>query len=190
MNKPFLKSQYEEVVVPELKKKFAYTNVHQIPRLVKVVINHGFNTTIEKAQIEEAQKEISNIACQKAILRLSRKSISNFKLRENQPIGIKVTLRGNAMYEFLLRMIAVALPGIRDFRGVSAKMDGHGNYTLGITDHTIFAESHGDHSKRALGMDITIVTTANKDEEGRELLSLIGMPFRKRTATTAATTNA
>jgi large subunit ribosomal protein L5 len=190
MNKPFLKSQYEEIAIPELKKKFGYVNQHEVPRLIKVVINHGFNASVEKAQIDEALKEISNIACQKAVIRLSRKSISNFKLRENQPIGIKVTLRGSAMYEFLLRMIAVALPGIRDFRGVPAKLDGHGNYTLGITDHTIFPESHGDHAKKALGMDITIVTSAKTDDEGRELLSLLGMPFRKRTAAAAATTTA
>jgi len=187
MNKPFLKSQYEEIVVPELEKKFGYKNRHEVPRIAKVVINHGFNTSVEKAQIEEALKEISNIACQKAVLRLSTKNISNFKLRENQPIGIKVTLRGNTMYEFLIRMIAIALPGIRDFRGLSTKLDGHGNYTLGLTDHTIFPESHGDHAKKAIGMDITIVTTAKTDDEGRELLSLMGMPFRKRAATATTT---
>jgi len=186
MKKPFLKSQYEEIAVPELEKKFGYKNRHEVPRITKIVINHGFNASVEKAQIDEAVKEISNIACQKAVIRLSKKSISNFKLRENQPIGIKVTLRGNAMYEFLIRMIAIALPGIRDFRGVSAKFDGHGNYTLGLTDHTIFPESHGDHSKKAIGMDITIVTTAATDDEGRELLSPLGMPFRKRTSATTA----
>ena len=184
--KPFLKEQYEQIVVTELKKKFGYTNVHEVPRIAKVVINHGFNASVDKAQIEDAVKEISNIACQKAVIRLSKKSISNFKLRENQPIGIKVTLRGASMYEFLARLIAIALPGIRDFRGVSAKLDGHGNYTIGITDHTIFPESHGDHTKKAIGMDITIVTTAATDDEGRELLSLMGMPFRKRSATTTA----
>jgi large subunit ribosomal protein L5 len=188
--KPFLKEQYEQIVVPELKKKYGYTNVHEVPRIVKVVLNHGFNTTVEKAQIEDAVKEISNIACQKAVIRLSKKSISNFKLRENQPVGITVTLRGVAMYEFLARFIAIALPGIRDFRGVSAKLDGHGNYTMGITDHNIFPESHGDHTKKAIGMDITIVTNAGKDDEGRELLSLMGMPFRKRTAVAGATTAA
>jgi large subunit ribosomal protein L5 len=188
MSKPFLKSQYEEIAIPELKKKFGYENKHEIPRVVKVVINHGFKADTDKAAIDEALKEISNIAGQKAVIRLSKKSISNFKLRENQPIGVKVTIRGNTMYEFLLRMIAIALPGIRDFRGVSAKLDGHGNYTLGLTDHTIFPESHGDHSKKPIGMDITIVTTAKSDDEGRELLSLMGMPFRKRTA--AATTTA
>lgn len=185
--KPFLKAQYEEIAIPELKKKFGYSNIHEVPCVVKVVINHGFDASVEKAQIDEAVKEITNIACQKAVVTLSKKSISNFKLRENQPIGVKVTLRGNSMYEFLVRLIAIALPGIRDFRGVSGKLDGHGNYTMGITDHTIFAESHGDHSKRAIGMDITIVTSAKTDDEGRELLSLLGMPFRKRTS--AATTN-
>jgi len=185
--KPFLKEQYDQIVVPELKKNYGYTNMHQVPRIVKVVINHGFKADTEKAQIEEAVKEISNIACQKAVPTLSKKSISNFKLRENQPIGVKVTLRGNSMYEFLARLIAIALPGIRDFRGINSKLDGKGNYTLGITDHTIFPESHGDHSKKAIGMDITIVTTANSDDEGRELLSLMGMPFRKRTVTAATT---
>jgi large subunit ribosomal protein L5 len=188
--KPFLKEQYEKVVVPELQKKFGYTNKHQIPRVVKVVINHGFKADTDKAQIEEALKEISNIACQKAVATLSKKSISNFKLRDGQPIGVKVTLRGNAMYDFLVRLIAIALPGIRDFRGVNYKLDGNGNYTLGIVDHTIFPESHGDHTKKAIGMDITIVTTAKNDDEGRELLGLMGMPFRKRTATTAAATAA
>ena len=188
--KPFLKAQYEEIAIPELKKKFGYTNIHEIPRVVKVVINHGFDASVEKAQIDEAVKEITNIACQKAVVTLSKKSISNFKLRENQPIGVKVTLRGNAMYEFLVRLIAIALPGIRDFRGVSGKLDGHGNYTLGITDHTIFAESHGDHSKKAIGMDITIVTSAKTDDEGRELLSLLGMPYRKRSSAATTTTAA
>jgi large subunit ribosomal protein L5 len=185
--KPFIKDQYDQIVVPELKKKFGYTNMHQVPRILKVVINHGFKAEAEKTQIEEAVKEISNIACQKAVTTLSTKSISNFKLREGQPIGVKVTLRGNAMYDFLARLIAIALPGIRDFRGVNNKLDGKGNYTLGITDHTIFPESHGDHSKKAIGMDITIVTTANSDDEGRELLSLMGMPFRKRAAAVATT---
>lgn len=188
--KPFLKEQYDQIVTPELKKKFGYTNAHQVPRIVKVVINHGFKAEVEKAQIEEAVKEISNIACQKAVTTLSTKSISNFKLREGQPIGVKVTLRGNSMYEFLGRMIAIALPGIRDFRGVSSKLDGNGNYTIGITDHTIFPESHGDHSKRTIGMDITIVTTADSDDEGRELLSLMGMPFRKRSGTTTTAVGA
>ena len=186
MKKPFLKEQYELIAVPELKKKFGYENRHEVPRVVKVVINHGFKADTDKAAIEEAQKEISNIAGQKAVVTLSKKSISNFKLRENQPIGVKVTLRGNTMYEFLLRLIAVALPGIRDFRGVSAKMDGNGNYTLGLTDQTIFAESHGDHTKKPFGMDITIVTTAESDDAGRELLSLLGMPFRKRSVATPA----
>jgi len=188
--KPFLKAQYEEIAIPELKKKFGYTNIHEVPCVVKVVINHGFDATVEKAQIDEAVKEITNIACQKAVVTLSKKSISNFKLRENQPIGVKVTLRGSSMYEFLARLIAIALPGIRDFRGVSGKLDGHGNYTMGITDHTIFAESHGDHSKKAIGMDITIVTSAKTDDEGRELLSLLGMPYRKRSSAATTTTAA
>ncbi len=183
--KPFLKEHYEQNVVPELKKKFGYTNVHQVPRIEKIVINHGFDTQVDKNQIEEAVKEISNIACQKAVVTKARVSISNFKLREGEPIGVKVTLRGASMYEFLLRAIAIALPGIRDFRGINNKLDGNGNYTLGINDHTIFAESHGDHTRRTIGMDITIVTSAKSDDEGRELLSLIGLPFRKRTGNAA-----
>jgi len=183
--KPFLKEQYETSVVPELMKKFGYTNVHQVPRVEKVVINHGFDVQVDKNQIEEAVREISNIACQKAIITKARVNISNFKLRVGEPIGVKVNLRGASMYDFLLRMIAIALPGIRDFRGINTKLDGNGNYTLGISDHIIFAESHGDHNRRTIGMDITIVTTAKTDEEGRELLSLLGMPFRKRTGSAA-----
>jgi len=182
--KPALKQHYEQVVVPELKKKFGFDNIHQVPAIQKIVINHGFNAQVDKAGIEEAVKEIGQIAGQKAVIALSRVNISNFKLREGVPIGVKVTLRGANMYDFLYRLLAVALPGIRDFRGVSAKLDGHGNYTLGITDHTIFPESHGDHSRRAIGMDICIVTSAGNDEQGRELLRLMGMPFRKRSGET------
>ena len=178
--KPALKQHYEQTVVPELMKKFGYKNVHQVPRVEKIVVNHGFDAQVDKSGIEEAQKEIGQIAGQKPILTIARASISNFKLRENVPIGVKVTLRGANMYDFLFRLLAVALPGIRDFRGVNSKLDGKGNYTIGITDHTIFPESHGDHSRRTIGMDICIVTSANNDEEGRELLRLLGMPFRRR----------
>lgn len=190
--KPVLKKHYEESVRPELMKLHGYKNVHQVPQIQKVVLNTGFDTNVDKGGIDEIVKELSSIAGQRAVVTLARNSISNFKLREKMPIGAKVTLRGANMYEFLYRLLAVALPGIRDFRGVSSRLDGNGNYTLGITDHTIFAESHGDHNRRIFGMDICIVTTADTDEEGRDLLRLMGMPFRRRqeTAQTAQTVEA
>ncbi len=179
---PFLKKHYAEVVVPELKKTRGYANAHQLPKITKVVINSGFNATKDKNWAAEVQKEISSIAGQHAVLTKASKSVSNFKLREGMPIGAKVTLRGARMYDFLFRLLAVALPNIRDFRGVSRKLDGQGNYTLGITDSTIFPEIPADTGGReAIGMDITIVTTAESDDEGRELLQLMGMPFRKPT---------
>lgn len=187
--KAVLKEHYQKNVVPELMKTHGYTNVHEVPQVIKIVLNTGFDASVEKSGLEEIQKELSNIAGQRAILTRAKNSISNFKLREEMPIGAKVTLRGASMYNFLYRLLAVALPGIRDFRGVNSKLDGNGNYTLGITDHTIFPESHGDSSRRVIGMDISIVTTASTDDEGRELLRLMGMPFRKRagdTSTSAA----
>ena len=180
MEKAYLHQFYCETVVPELKKKLGYDNIHQVPVIEKIVINTGFGANVEKGQIEDITKEISNIAGQKAVVTKARKSISNFKLREGMPVGVMVTLRGRQMWEFLYRMISVALPGIRDFRGVKDRLDGNGNYTLGITDHSIFAEAHGEHSKYTLGMDICISTTARTDDEGRELLSQLGIPFRKR----------
>jgi len=186
MPTPTLKQFYNDQVLPELMKNRGYKNRLEVPRIEKIVINSGFQTTIEKAQIEETVREIGLVTGQKAVITKARKSISNFKLREGMPIGVKVTLRGNRMYDFLVRLIAVALPGIRDFRGVNDKFDGNGNYTLGIADHTIFPEIHHDGSKRVIGMDICIVTTAKTDDEGRELLSLMGMPFRKKQTQTAA----
>jgi large subunit ribosomal protein L5 len=180
MNKAYLYQFYLDTVVPELRKSQGYKNIHEVPRIEKVVINSGFNASTEKGQIDEIVREISNIAGQKAVVTKARKSISNFKLREGMPVGVMVTLRGRAMYEFLYRMIAVALPGIRDFRGVNDRLDGNGNYTLGISDHAIFAEAHGDSGKHGLGMDICITTSATTDDEGRELLRLMGVPFRKR----------
>jgi large subunit ribosomal protein L5 len=188
MSKAYLHTYYQEQVVPALKASRGYTNIHEVPRLEKIVINSGFNASIEKAGIEEAVKEIGLIAGQKPVVTIARKSVSNFKLREGMPIGTKVTLRGRTMYEFLYRLLAVALPGIRDFRGVPDKLDGQGNYSLGIADHTIFPEIHHDSNKRTLGMDVCIVTSANTDDEGRELLRLMGMPFRKRTTTATPTT--
>jgi large subunit ribosomal protein L5 len=188
MEKAYLQQYYTEKVVPELKKSRGYSNIHEVPQIEKIVINSGFSATAEKGQIEEIVRDITTIAGQKVVVTKARKSVSNFKLREGMPVGVVVTLRGRQMYEFLYRLLAVALPGIRDFRGVKDRLDGNGNYTLGISDHSIFPEIHGDGSKYTIGMDICITTTAQTDEEGRELLSLLGMPFRKRQ--TAATANA
>lgn len=189
MNKPFLKTHYSDVVVPELRKTRGYANIHEVPKLEKIVINSGFNADVERNFPEELAKEISAIAGQKALVTRARKSVSNFKVRENMPVGVKVTLRGARMYDFLYRLLAVSLPAIRDFQGVPSKLDGKGNYTLGITDHSIFPEINSDNKSRNIGMDITIVTTANTDDEGRELLRLMGMPFRKRQTQQAASKN-
>lgn len=186
MHSPVLKKIYQEQIVPELKKRNGYANIHQVPRLEKIVLNTGFDAQIEKKAVEEAVNELSSIAGQKAVVTKSTKNISNFKLRLGQNIGAKVTLRGAAMYEFFYRLTSIALPGIRDFRGVNDKLDGNGNYGLGIADTTIFPEVHSDGSKKTLGLDICIVTSAQSDEEGRELLRLLGMPFRKRNQPQAA----
>ncbi|MGC9451759.1 MAG: 50S ribosomal protein L5 [Oceanipulchritudo sp.] len=190
MEKSYLYQFYLDQVVPELMKTLGYKNIHEVPRIEKVVINTGFKAGTEKGQIDEIVREISNIAGQKAVVTKARKSISNFKLREGMPVGVTVTLRGRRMYEFLYRLIAVALPGIRDFRGVRDRLDGNGNYTLGIADHAIFPEAHADSGKQAIGMDICITTSAGTDDEGRELLRLLGVPFRKRQQQAAATVNA
>lgn len=180
METPVLKKVYKDNVVPELRKSQGYANLHQVPGVLKVVLNSGFNATRDKNWINDLQKEMSAIAGQKAMITKAKTSVSNFKLREGMPVGCSVTLRGAKMYEFLERFISIALPTIRDFRGVSSKLDGNGNYTLGITDHTIFPEVASDTGQReAIGMDVTIVTSANSDDEGRELLRLLGMPFRK-----------
>lgn len=180
MSVPYLKEFYKNTVVAELTKSRGYSNVHEVPSVLKVVINSGIDASAEKSAIQDIVNDIALISGQKPVQTLARKSISNFKLREGMPVGVKVTLRGSRMYDFLYRLIAVALPTIRDFRGIPSRLDGNGNYTLGITDHTIFPEISIDGSRRGtLGMDITIVTTAKTDDEGRELLSLLGMPFRK-----------
>jgi large subunit ribosomal protein L5 len=150
-----------------------------VPKLVKVNINTGIDADADKNQIADIARDISLIAGQKPVLNRSRKAIANFKLRENQVVGCSVTLRGPAMWEFLYRLLAVALPTIRDFRGVPAKLDGQGNYNLGVTDFTIFPEITVENVKKQMGLDITIVTTAQTDDEGRELLKLLGMPFRR-----------
>jgi len=176
---PSLKKLYLEQVVPELVKTRGYKNRHEVPKLVKINLNSGIDAEADKNQIADVARDIGQIAGQKPILNRARKAIANFKLKPNQIVGCSVTLRGPAMWEFLQRLLAVALPTIRDFRGVSPKLDGQGNYNLGIADFTIFPEITVENVKKTMGLDITIVTTAETDEEGRELLRLLGMPFRR-----------
>ena len=175
----FIKEHYETKVVEALKKSRGYKNAYQIPRIEKIVINVGVSALLDKAVMEESVKNLGLITGQKPIKTIAKKSIANFKLREGMPIGCKVTLRGERMWDFLLRLIAVALPAIRDFRGIPSKFDGNGNYSLGVTDITIFPEISVDSIKRQSGLEMTIVTSAASDEEGYELLDLLGMPFRK-----------
>ncbi|MGJ3243200.1 MAG: 50S ribosomal protein L5 [Opitutales bacterium] len=174
-----LKKHYSEQVVPELMKQLGLTNKHQVPALQKIVINSGFSATEDKGTINDITRDLGAITGQRPIITKARLSISNFKLRAGMPIGAKVTLRGDRMWEFLYRLMNLALPAIRDFRGVPAKLDGQGNYTLGITDHTIFPEISVDGQKRTTGMDVTLVTSARDDATGKLLLDLLGMPFRK-----------
>ncbi len=176
---PSLKKIYTEQVAPELVKSRGYKNKHQIPTLQKIVLNTGIDADADKNQIADIARDMGLIAGQKPILNKSRKAIANFKLKPNQIVGCSVTLRGPSMWEFLQRFIAVALPTIRDFRGVGSKLDGQGNYNLGITDHTIFPEITVENVKKHMGLDITFVTSAKSDDEGRELLRLLGMPFRR-----------
>src|SRR5436189_3257754 len=182
---PSLKKVYTEQVVPELVKTRGYKNKHEVPKLVKININTGINADADKNQIADIARDIGSIAGQKPILNKTRRAIANFKLKPNQTTGCSVTLRGPAMWEFLYRLLAVALPTIRDFRGVGSKLDGQGNYSLGVTDHTIFPEITVENVKKHMGLDITIVTSAETDDEGRELLRLLGMPFRRAEPTTA-----
>ena len=179
---PRLKELYYKEIVPAMMKKFGYKNIMQVPKLVKIVVNMGVGqATQDPKLIDMAMDELAKITGQRPIVRRARKSISNFKLRKGMPIGCKVTLRRERMYEFLDRLINAAIPRIRDFRGLSDKsFDGRGNYTLGIREHIIFPEINVDEVERIFGMDITIVTTAKTDEEAYELLRLFGMPFRKR----------
>jgi len=179
---PSLKKLYTEQVVPELVKSRAYKNKHEVPKLVKISINTGISADADKNQIADIQRDIAAIAGQKPVLAKTRKAIANFKLKPNQIVGCHVTLRSEQMWEFLYRLLAVALPTIRDFRGVQTKLDGQGNYNLGITDHSIFPEISTESVKKHIGLDIMIVTTANTDDEGRELLRLLGMPFRRAEA--------
>ena len=177
---PRLKTKYNSEVVPALQKRFNYKSSMQVPRLEKIAINRGVNGAVnDKKLIDIAIDELTTISGQKAVATMSKKDISNFKLRKHMPIGAKVTLRGEKMYEFLDRLIAVALPRVRDFKGVNEKsFDGRGNYTMGVTEQIIFPEIDIDKVNRITGMDITFVTTAQTDEEAYELLKELGMPFK------------
>jgi large subunit ribosomal protein L5 len=179
---PTLLTEYREKIVPSLKDKLGYKNVHQVPRLEKVVVNTSVGSAQDvKAALEEAKKEIEIITGQKPAETRAKESISNFKLREGQAIGAKVTLRGARMYEFMERLIKLSLPRIRDFRGVSPRaFDGHGNYTLGVKDQSIFPEIELDKIKRNIGFDVTIVTSAKSDAEAKALLAEFGFPFSDR----------
>ena len=173
-----LYQKYLSEVVPALKEKHKYANVHQIPKIEKIVVNMGVSASLEKNAIDDAAKDLAQITGRKAVVSKSRHSIANFKLREGQPIGCRVTLRSDAMYEFFDRLVSTALPRIRDFRGLSPrKFDGRGSYTFGVADQTIFPEIELDKIKRTQGMDITIVTSAPTDAEALDLLKLMGFPL-------------
>jgi large subunit ribosomal protein L5 len=178
---PRMKKHYRELVVPALQKKFNYSSPMQVPRLEKICINQGVGDAVaDKKLIEGALKEMATITGQKPVATISRKDISNFKLRKGVAIGVKITLRGDKMYEFLDRLIAASLPRIRDFRGINAKgFDGRGNYTLGITEQIIFPEIDIDKVNKIMGMDITFVTNTDSDEEAHALLQELGFPFKK-----------
>jgi len=176
-----LYDKYQKEVVPALKQKHNYQNVHQIPKLVKIVVNMGISASLEKGAMEDAAKDLTMITGRKPVISKSRKAIAQFKLRENQPIGCRVTLRKDAMYEFFDRLVATALPRIRDFRGLSPrKFDGRGNYTFGVNDQAIFPEIELEKVKRTQGMDITIVTTAGENASAHDLLKLMGFPFAEK----------
>ncbi|MCF7931687.1 MAG: 50S ribosomal protein L5 [Acholeplasmataceae bacterium] len=176
-----IREKYEHVVKPELIKAFNYTSVMEAPRIEKVVVNMGVGDAVFNPKVlDDAVEELTAITGQKPVITKAKKSISNFKLREGMPIGVKVTLRGERMYYFLEKLIAIALPRVRDFRGISSNaFDGRGNYTVGIREQIIFPEISLDKVKKVRGMDIVIVTTAKTDQEGRALLSQLGMPFKK-----------
>jgi large subunit ribosomal protein L5 len=180
--KPRLRAKYEEVVAPALQEEFAYENVMQVPTVAKVVVNTGVGEAARDAKIiEGAVRDLAAITGQQPVVTKARKSIAQFKLREGQPIGAHVTLRGDRMWEFTDRLLSLALPRIRDFRGLSPKQfDGNGNYTFGITEQVLFLEINPDTIDRVRGMDVTVVTTARTDEEGRSLLRRLGFPFKER----------
>ncbi|MCH5218312.1 MAG: 50S ribosomal protein L5 [Muribaculaceae bacterium] len=180
MSSTTMTKDYQERIVPELMKEFDYKTVMQVPRLKKIVINQGLgDATQDKKLIETAINELTAITGQKAVQTVSRKDISNFKLRKKMPIGAMVTLRRDKMYEFLERLVRVALPRIRDFKGINSKLDGRGNYTLGITEQIIFPEINIDNVPKLQGMNITFVTSADTDEEGFALLKKFGLPFKR-----------
>jgi large subunit ribosomal protein L5 len=176
-----LKTLYQETIVPKLKEQFGYTNIHQVPKLVKVTVNRGLGEASQNAKaLESSVSELAIITGQKPVVTRAKKAIAGFKIRQGMPVGVMVTLRGERMYSFLNRLINLSLPRIRDFRGVSPKsFDGRGNYTLGIREQLIFPEVEYDSIDQIRGMDISIITTANTDEEGRALLKEMGMPFRE-----------
>jgi large subunit ribosomal protein L5 len=180
---PALRQTYKQVV-PELIKSLGLKNIHEVPRLEKIVVNCSVGSQQDrKVAVEDASNEMALITGQKPVISLSKKAISNFKLRQGEPVGVKVTLRGRRMYDFMLRLIKTAIPRIRDFRGVPPRaFDGRGNYTLGISDQSIFPEIELDKVKRTLGFDITFVTTSNNDDHSRAMLKALGMPFRERAA--------
>jgi large subunit ribosomal protein L5 len=177
---PSLKKKYREEIIPAMKSEFGYKSVMQAPKLVKIVVNQGIgDATADKKIVETSMTEVTAITGQKPVTRLSKKDISNFHLRKGMPIGVMVTLRHDRMYEFLERLIAIALPRIRDFNGISGKFDGRGNYTLGIKEQIIFPEIDIDKVSKIKGLNITFVTTAKTDEEGFKLLQKFGLPFKK-----------
>ncbi len=177
---PTLRKDYKERIMPALKEHFSYKSVMQVPKLEKIVINQGLgrHSTADKKIIDVAVEELTAITGQKAVVTYSKKDISNFKLRKKMPIGVMVTLRHDKMYEFLERLVRVVLPRIRDFKGINSKLDGRGNYTLGVDEQIIFPEINIDSISKILGMNITFVTTAKTDEEGFQLLKEFGLPFK------------
>ncbi len=176
---PTLRKKYQEEITGNLMKEFNYKSVMQIPRLEKIVINQGIGEAVaDKKLIDSAVKELTAITGQQAVVTKSKKDISNFKLRKNMPIGVRVTLRGNKMYEFLDRLIAISLPRVRDFQGIKFKFDGRGNYTLGIDEQIIFPEIVLDKVSKIMGLQISFTTTANTDQEGYALLKEFGLPFK------------
>lgn len=176
-----LKTRYQETIVPKLMEQFKYTNIHQVPKVVKITINRGLGEASSNAKaLESSLTEIATIAGQKPVVTRAKKAIAGFKIRQGMPVGMMVTLRGDRMYSFLDRLISLALPRIRDFRGISPKsFDGRGNYTLGVREQLIFPEVEYDRIDQIRGMDISIITTATTDEEGRALLKEMGMPFKE-----------
>ena len=176
-----LKTLYNDTILPELKTKFKRENPHSLPKLEKIIINMGVGSaTQDKKELADANEAMGLIAGQKPVITKARKSIANFRLREGQAIGCKVTLRGDRMYEFMDRLVTLALPRVRDFRGISGKaFDGRGNYSLGLNEYGVFPELNPDKFTRRQGMNIVFVTTGDKDEEGKELLRMLGMPFKE-----------